>query len=488
VNYSTNGSITTSLGIAFGNTMEGLVGAWLVGRFAEGPSAFRRSRSIIAFIVLAAMCSTAISATAGLASLVLGGFARFEESGPIWLTWWMGDLSSNLIVAPFFLVWWTERPPRLVFRSVLEAAALIFLLFVAGQIIFGGWFPTTLGHHPLEYLYIPLLLWAVFRFTQHGSVTGSLLISVFAIRGTLHGTGPFAVTDPNTALVLLQSFSSTLAATGLILAGVISEQRRVEEALRRKTIEAEEASRVKSAIVANVSHELRTPLNAIVGFTDLLLRGVVGQVGEEGKAALQRIARNAEDLRLLIDQVLDLSRLQAGGKDLSVRRVDLASLLKEVLDNLQPLLTKKSLTLSVEKSEILPTIESDPGKLKQILVNLLSNAIKFTLKGGIAVGIKDLPQKDGVEIKVRDSGIGIPPEKLSQIFEPFYQVDGATTRSFGGTGLGLTIVKTLVDEINGRIDVESGYGTGTVFSIFIPYRQPLSPADAHPSPGSDRRA
>ena len=249
----------------------------------------------------------------------------------------------------------------------------------------------------------------------------------------------------------------------------ITDRKRMEEELRKKTIEAEEASRIKSQLVSNVSHELRTPLNAILGYTHLILGQIYGPISGEQKMALEGVLRNSDDLLTLINNILDLSKIESGKMSVEVEPVEVSSLLEEVLAALQPLLERSSL-YSRYRKVALPAIQSDAGKIKQILVNLLSNAIKFTPKGGVTIEMNDLPKRRQIEIRIHDTGIGIKPEDLPKIFDRFHQVDGSPTREFEGSGLGLAIVRQLVGLLKGEIRVESEPGKGSTFTLFLPYR------------------
>src|SRR5438034_32375 len=182
VNITTAGSVATSLGIATGNTLEGLLGAALVSRFAEGLRAFERPRNILKFAFLAAGGATTVSATCGVTSLVLGGFARWADYGDIWLTWWLGDVAGALVVAPVVLLW--SANPRVLWsrRQALEAVALVVSLLVVSALVFGGFFPARTKDYPLEFLCIPILLWAAFRFGAREAATALLLLSGIAIR------------------------------------------------------------------------------------------------------------------------------------------------------------------------------------------------------------------------------------------------------------------------------------------------------------------
>ncbi len=231
VNLTTAGSVATSLGIAVGNTLEAIVGAYLVNRFANGRDAFDRPRDIFRFALLAALLSTTVSATLGVTSLCLGGFADWAHCKPIWITWWLGDVAGDLVVAPVLLLWSVKRHGRWKPGRTIEGVALLLGLILVGQFVFGGYFPSEVKDYPLEFLCIPLLLWAAFRFGQRGAATGVLILSAIAIRGTLHGFGPFARGTQNEALLLLQAFIAVIAVTKLAVAAVVTERSRIQEAL-----------------------------------------------------------------------------------------------------------------------------------------------------------------------------------------------------------------------------------------------------------------
>lgn len=233
--------------------------------------------------------------------------------------------------------------------------------------------------------------------------------------------------------------------------------------------QAQEASRIKSQFVSNVSHELRTPLNAIIGYNALLLDEVYGAVPDKLKEPMQGIKRNANDLLNLINDVLDLAKIESGTLSVRLCPVEIPRLVEEVLSELRSLFEKKSLSVQVQKPAAFPTIQSDAEKIKQMIVNFLVNAVKFTKKGGVTISMKDLPEREGIELSIQDTGIGIKPEELSKIFEAFHQVDATSTREFGGVGLGLTIVKELIHLLGGDIRIESQYGKGSTFTLYLPY-------------------
>lgn len=273
--------------------------------------------------------------------------------------------------------------------------------------------------------------------------------------------------------------TSELEAANQELKREVAVRQRAEERLRDLIIElnqekkqAEEASRLKSQFISNVSHELRTPLNAILGYSALLIDEAYGPLGGEQREPVEGIRRNADDLLILVTNVLDLAKIESGKTSLNLATVQLSPLMNEVVAGLRPFLDAKSLPVKWEIEANLPAIESDANKIKQIAVNLLSNAIKFTQKGSITIGAENRPEKWGVEFYVRDTGVGIPADEAPKIFKRFHQVDATSTREFGGIGLGLAIVKELVEILKGEVRLESVYGEGSTFTVFLPYRIP----------------
>ena len=226
------------------------------------------------------------------------------------------------------------------------------------------------------------------------------------------------------------------------------------------------ANKLKSEFLANVSHELRTPLSAIIGFSQILLDGIDGQMSEEQQQDILQVNKSGQSLLALINQILDLSKIEAGKMELSLERVELPVLISAVLDSISPLAQEKGLRIDTRFPPGLPAVEGDAARLKQILINLLSNAVKFTDRGRIEV----IAQPSGrmVRIAVKDTGIGISREAQKLIFDEFVQGDGSSTRRHGGTGLGLSIVRKLVEMHGGAITVISEPGMGSTFTFTVP--------------------
>jgi PAS domain S-box-containing protein len=240
------------------------------------------------------------------------------------------------------------------------------------------------------------------------------------------------------------------------------------ELLRRQAIELEQASRLKSQFLANMSHEFRTPLNAILGYTHMLLQGVAGDLLPAVKRQLQRIDSNGRHLMTIINEILDITRIEAGKMPMQLSEFNLNELVPEVMTELDPVISRSKLTVAPKLCPNLPTIYSDRQKVKQIIVNLLSNALKFTHEGGIRITVGYNPVEKTASVAVADTGIGISPENHEKIFEDFRQVDDSPSRQYGGTGLGLAICRRLATALGGRITLESTMGVGSTFTLTVP--------------------
>ena len=244
----------------------------------------------------------------------------------------------------------------------------------------------------------------------------------------------------------------------------ISGREQMEEALREAKEAAEAANRAKSEFLASMSHELRTPLGIILGYIDLLLEKTFGSLREEQVDTLRRIDRSARELFDLITAVLDLSRLEAGRLPVEVREVQVPELLEELKAETQEVRERASLEFVWQVEGELPPLQTDPGKVKAVVKNLIGNAVKFTKAGSITVAAHN--HDGGVEISVTDTGVGISQEAIELIFEPFHQVDNSG--QLGGTGLGLHIVKRLLELLGGTVTVESEVGRGSTFRVWVP--------------------
>ena len=245
------------------------------------------------------------------------------------------------------------------------------------------------------------------------------------------------------------------------------EIQRKSEQLEAQNEELEKASRAKSDFLARMSHELRTPLNVVMGFAELMLDQVPGEINEEQRQCLDDILTSGRHLLGLINEVLDLTKVEAGKVELRLKDITLAEVVESVTSAMMPELSQRKQSFEVRLDDGLPLVQADEARLRQVLFNLLSNASKFTPDGG-KLNIEASTKDGWCQVSVSDNGTGIKEEDLKQIFEPFYQVDDSMTRERRGTGLGLTLVKELVEMHGGRILVESKYGKGSSFIFTLP--------------------
>jgi signal transduction histidine kinase len=241
--------------------------------------------------------------------------------------------------------------------------------------------------------------------------------------------------------------------------------REIEEKSRQLAM----ASEHKSQFVSSVSHELRTPLNAIIGLTEMMVTNAARFGTEKALEPLQRVNRAGTHLLGLINQVLDLSKIEAGKLELNPQVVQLAPLIDEVIGTAQQLAQQNNNRLLIEVQENLGTLTVDAMRLRQILLNLLSNACKFTKEGEVKLLVRRMADgRDWIEMAVADSGIGMTPEQQAKLFEEFAQADAATAQRFGGTGLGLAITRKLARMMGGDVTVSSEPGKGSVFMVRLP--------------------
>jgi signal transduction histidine kinase len=243
---------------------------------------------------------------------------------------------------------------------------------------------------------------------------------------------------------------------------------RQNELLRRSHIALEQASALKSQFLANMSHEFRTPLNAILGYTSMLLKGVSGEMTAQQRRNLERIDSNSHHLLSIINDILDISRIEAGKMPLTLVEFPLPDLIREVLAEVEPLIARSKLTVTTELDDALPPVRSDRQKVKQILINLLTNALKFTPQGWVKVTGAYDKSHDRLAVSVADSGIGISPKDQEVIFEDFRQADDSPTRQYTGAGLGLAICRRLTQMLGGELTVRSALGEGSTFILALP--------------------
>ena len=260
---------------------------------------------------------------------------------------------------------------------------------------------------------------------------------------------------------------------GLLVTSAIRDitgQKQSERALQEKNTELERANKAKDSFLASMSHELRTPLNGIIGFAEFLADGKPGTINAKQKEYLEDILNSGQHLLHLINDILDIVKIQAGKLELNPEAFLLTDIIKEVRAGVRPIAQNKHIEVRIEVAEGLEDVTLDQQRFKQVLFNLLSNALKFTDDAGNVDIRADLDGTHSFRLSVRDSGIGIKPEDVKRLFKEFEQLETGTDRRFGGTGLGLALTRKIVELQGGSIHVESEVGKGSTFSVILPLR------------------
>jgi signal transduction histidine kinase/CheY-like chemotaxis protein/HAMP domain-containing protein len=301
------------------------------------------------------------------------------------------------------------------------------------------------------------------KYTQH--MTDRWVVDAPFSHGmlTMHRAGaePFSAEE----IDLLERFADAVS-LGYARFHDFEQLEEQNRALEEANTQIQEANRLKSEFLANMSHELRTPMNAIVGFSRLVHRKAKGLLPERQVENLEKVLQSSEILMSLINDVLDLSKIEAGRLEIVPEKFSLHELVESCLGTVTPMV-KSNVETRAELPAEIDVVYSDSSRIRQILINLLSNAAKFTEQGSITVSVEDTGQ-DLIDLAIADTGIGIPPESVDYIFDEFRQVDGSTTRKYGGTGLGLSISKRLAQMLGGDIRVESAVGEGSTFIVSLP--------------------
>jgi len=458
------------LAIALGNTLEAVLGAMLTRRFAKGIAAFDRAGDMWRYVLVAAVPSTILSASIGVCALMIARLDTWDRFLTVWLTWWTGNLISNLIVAPLLIIWLGKRLKRCAPRRLAEAGLLLVCTIVLSEVMFGVSFETHSELYPVTPLGIPLLLWAGFRFHQRGAIGTAAVMAAFAVGGTFRKFGPFWVGGhANDSLLLLQMFMGTVTLTALFVAAIVAEREELFEREKAARAEAQRANQAKDRFLAMLSHELRTPLTPVLLTASMLEKNT--DLPDASLADVRLIRRNVELEARLIDDLLDLSRITNGKMSLNRQSIQVQTLIDAVQNMIDAEVKAKGISLRIEARATQDWVDADAVRLQQVLWNILKNAVKFTPEGGeIAVRTWNEGEDSArLLVEVRDTGIGIKPELLGGLFTPFDQGGFHTTQRFGGLGLGLTISKAIVDMHGGKIVATSdGEGRGATFTLTLP--------------------
>jgi PAS domain S-box-containing protein len=610
-NATANEPVLTAAGIAAGNTLEAIAGAWILRRVGFRPTLDRLRDVLVLFGV--ALGSTIVSATVGVISLGLGAVQPWTHFRALWFAWWIGDAMGDLVVAPLLLVWTSTDAAR-ERQRLLEGLALLATAAFVGLVVFAGTPDMGTSAYPLHYASFTIVVWGALRFGQLGTTSVTFVLSAIAIGSTAAGLGPFALTAAHESLLLLQFFLAVVAATGLLLGAAIAERdtaeqrraagyaalelsaerlalaldagrmgvwdwdlrtgavhwsenlepmlglarggfegtlagflalvdaddrarvddaiqralapdgagydvefrilrpdgtmqwmaakgvvfhddggtpvrmlgvamdvtarRRLEEELRDRAAELADADRRKDEFLAMLAHELRNPLTPLSTSLRLLRLDGAGR-----ERAIDIAERQVKHLVRLVDDLLDVSRITRGKITLRRDPVLLGDVVERALELSRPLLDGRQHILETSLPPEPIRLEGDAVRLVQVFANLLDNAAKYTPTGGTVRLTAELVGGE-VVVRVRDSGIGLSPELVPRIFDLFVQGDSSLARTHGGLGIGLTIVRRLVERHGGRVEARSaGAGNGSEFLVWLPAAtgvpgETLPPGDA----------
>jgi signal transduction histidine kinase/CheY-like chemotaxis protein len=472
VNVTTAGNVATSFGIAIGNTLEAMVGGWLVNRFAGGKNVFDRPVGVFKFALVAAI-STMVSPFIGVTSLALDGFADWTNYSAIWVTWWLGDVTGDLIFTPLVLLWGMRTKLSWKKGEAVEVGVLLLLLALLSAAVFCGWLNISEKNYPIAFICGPIVIWTAFRFTQRETTTGIFILSVIAIWGTVRGFGPFAGQTENQSLLTVQSWTAVLSITAMALSAGMAERRRIEQELQEQKSMVETANRTKDNFLAMLSHELRTPLTPVISALESL--ETEPEQSGETKSALGMIRRNIELETQLIDDLLDFTRIARDKMQLRFVPVDAHLAISNVVEICRAEAESKRLHVHLNLRANMHHMAADAAKFQQIIWNLLKNAVKFTPDDGEIIISSSNPSPEVLTISVRDTGIGVDPEVMQRIFDPFEQGDHSFEHRLGGLGLGLAISKSLAQAHGGSLTAQSGgRDRGSTFALSM---QALSSAE-----------
>ena len=457
---------------ALSNAGEALLMAWLIERFFGSAFSFGRLRNVLAFVA-AAFMATAVSGVGG----ALGYYWFHSPATPLlhsWLDWLTADALGIITVAPLVIELFSAaraRPSRSEFvegiAAVAALAAMSGIVVLLPEEVLATVVPIA--------LLCPPLLWLAARCQPVFAAAAVFIVSLIIVSTTIFDIGHFGSRGRPIADVALAAQASIvlLALATMVLASLFAE-------IREKSRQLAEASKHKSQFLANMSHELRTPLNAIIGYSEILQEDVkeIGQRQLTGD--LKKIESAGRDLLGLINDILDLSKVEAGRMDVFLEDTEVAPLLEEVRAIIMPLTEKSHNTLDFQLPPKLGSTRTDRTKLKQCLLNLLSNANKFTLNGRITLTAERIEEsRPMLRFVISDTGIGMTEEQLGRLFLAFTQADASTTKKFGGTGLGLAITQHFCQILGGDIKVTSRRGKGSTFTITLP-DNPLASAQDEP--------
>jgi signal transduction histidine kinase/CheY-like chemotaxis protein len=463
-----------ALGIAAGNTLEAIIGTYLLRRYIILFRCFERLEDTIGFIGLGALGASTISATIGALSLWAAHIIGPGEFSTTWVIWWIGNVLSSLVITPFLLTSLApSRPWNADGLSRVEIYSFGVILLATNFIIFWKSF-APIGNLPSFYLFISLpLLWGCLRLGSRGITISIFVTWLIATLSTASGHGPFSDKTLFDAMLLLQVFIGTLSITFLVFLSIVKERKHAVAGLKDHIAKLENAvhqissaDQAKNDFLATLAHELRNPLAPLRSSLELL------QIRTQENSDLGKLTdamhNHVRTMARLLDDLLDISRITRKKITLEKELVHMQSIIEQSAEMAEPHIRKHRHQLTISMPESALWVFGDPIRIEQMIVNILNNAAKYTDPGG-KIYLSCTGDAAQVHVSVRDTGLGIEPDMIGRIFEPFLQIDSKRTHTSGGLGIGLHLTKTLAELHEGTIEARSeGLGRGSEFVISLP--------------------
>lgn len=458
--------------ISFTNALGPVASAMVLLRLRPSKGLFTSFSGIIAFFFCTTLLSPAISATGGAVAISIGQEFDLRSFYSLWVGWWLTDSGGTLYLAPALILWLgleneSEAHGRFVKRRFDRQDLIVWTMIAVGSTIL-FLMPPLKGSYirsAFPFLLVVPLSWIALRMSLRAAYTLVTLVSIIAAAGTVAGVGPFQEHTLANPLQLVGTLVVLLAMNVLTIVALVSER-----------YEAETASLNKSRFLADTSHELRTPLNIIFGASSMMEDRSLGSVpSREYTNYVRMIQQSSEHLLQLIDDLSEISKIEAGHYELREEPVVLKAVVNGAVDLINIQARAKGIAISADVPGDL-ILKVDARALRQILLNLLSNAVKFTFEGGKVAIVASIAADAGVVVKISDNGMGIPPEALERVFNPFERANSGVSKSVEGTGLGLSIARRMVTMHGGTISLKSEVGKGTVATVTFPAER-IVPSD-----------
>ncbi len=471
VNIVFGAPVIAAAGIGLGNSIEALLGVYLLRSLGFRPI-FDRLRDSIGFIAVA-VATPFVSAVIGPVMLGIAGTLRAADLPITSLTWWIGDVIGALIIGPFLLKWFA-RPIYMVRRSLaqwVENVAFFCALIFTCILVFWDPIPGIQDFTSPYLIFIPLT-WGALRVGPRFMTIGVATVATLAISGTFMGLGPFSGSTGINEILYLQIFLATVAMISLLFTTTVEERKKATDSLKEHVVELEEDfeqisedDKAKNEFIAILSHELRNPLAPVVSSLELLRLKVAD--GHEFKPLFNTMYEQVARMTRLLDDLLDMTRISRKKFTLQISRVRLQDVLMHSATTARDSIRKRNHTLTMNVPSDAIWVDADPLRLEQVFVNLLNNAAKYTNPGG-TIMLLAMRLHNGVQVAIRDNGIGLPKDMLIAIFEPFRQVHAGESGT-SGLGIGLSLSKRFIELHGGTIEAKSdGEGAGSEFVVWLP--------------------